>query len=158
MRARRSTVRALRPAGVAPCVVGHVVELSASGEATVDYPGNEAGPLRARSVLATPEVAAGAAVLLVFEAGNPTLPIILGVPRDGRPAGPPAPPVSLETRQDVTVHTESLVLDARRQIVLRCGQGSITVRADGTVIVRGTRLLSRSSGTNKIKGAAVQIN
>ena len=159
MRPHRSTVRALRPAAALACVIGHVVELSPAGQALVDYPVNDAGPLPARSVLSTSEPPApGTPVLLAFEGGDPSRPIILGLPRDGVYVAPPAAPVALETRQDLTLRTESLVLDARRRIVLRCGQGSITVEADGTVIVRGTRVVSRASGTNKIKGAAVKIN
>jgi hypothetical protein len=51
-----------------------------------------------------------------------------------------------------------LVLEGDEEVVVRCGQGSLTIRADGTVIIRGCKLLSRSSGVNRIKGAAVLIN
>ncbi|MCC6418741.1 MAG: hypothetical protein IT429_10940, partial [Gemmataceae bacterium] len=48
--------------------------------------------------------------------------------------------------------------DAKEEIVLRCGKSSITLRKDGKVVVLGAEVVSRASGTNKIKGAAVRIN
>ena len=48
--------------------------------------------------------------------------------------------------------------EGREEVVLRCGEASITLRADGQVIVKGTRVMSRASEANKIRGATVQIN
>ena len=53
--------------------------------------------------------------------------------------------------RQIEIHADSGLL-------LKCGKGSISIKEDGTIIVKGSRLLSRSSGINKIKGAAVQIN
>jgi hypothetical protein len=50
------------------------------------------------------------------------------------------------------------VIEGRDEVVLRCGQGSITLRADGKIVIKGTQLVSRASDTNKIRGASVQIN
>ena len=47
---------------------------------------------------------------------------------------------------------------AESEIVLRCGEASITLTRAGKVLIRGTYLLSRSSGVNRIKGGSVQIN
>lgn len=49
-------------------------------------------------------------------------------------------------------------LNASERIELRCGQSSLTMNKEGTVIVKGAKVVSRSSGVNKIKGATVQIN
>ena len=49
-------------------------------------------------------------------------------------------------------------MDAEREIVLRCGDSSITLTRAGKVIIKGKYILNRSSGYNKIKGAAVEIN
>jgi len=51
-----------------------------------------------------------------------------------------------------------LVLSAEREIVLKCGNASITLTRAGKVLINGTYVVSRSSGYNKIKGAAVDIN
>ncbi len=53
---------------------------------------------------------------------------------------------------------EKLVIEAEREIVIKCGEGSITVSADGKIAIKGTHLLSRATGINKIKGGSVAIN
>jgi hypothetical protein len=47
---------------------------------------------------------------------------------------------------------------ADEKLTLQCGESSIVLSGDGSVIIRGTRIVSRSKGINRIKGAAVQIN
>ena len=44
------------------------------------------------------------------------------------------------------------------EIVLECGNASITLRRNGRVVIRGTYVETASAGTNRIKGAAVRIN
>ncbi len=59
---------------------------------------------------------------------------------------------------EVVADGERLVLDARREVTLRCGKASITMTADGRVTIRGTQVLSRSDGPNRVQGASVQLN
>jgi hypothetical protein len=54
--------------------------------------------------------------------------------------------------------TEELVLEARQNLTLRCGEGSITIRADGKILIKGTDLVSSARRMNRIKGGAVSIN
>ena len=53
---------------------------------------------------------------------------------------------------------ETLKLTAERDIVLQCGQASITLRRDGKIEVKGTNVLSASRGPNRIKGASIALN
>jgi hypothetical protein len=53
---------------------------------------------------------------------------------------------------------ERLVVSAVHGLVLRCGKASITLSADGKIVVRGTHVVSHSSGLNRIKGGSVQVN
>lgn len=53
---------------------------------------------------------------------------------------------------------ETLILEARQEMILRCGAASISMTADGRVTIRGTQLLSRSEGANRVQGATVQLN
>jgi hypothetical protein len=144
--------------------VGSIVGITDEGEVLVDFPGNPGGPCVARSTVDLPADIGtklhAASVLLIFERGDASLPIILGLVRDARISVPFVGEfqASGKRRRDIRVDGESLVFDGRREILLRCGKASITLRADGTVVVRGTDVLSRSSGTNRIKGAAVRIN
>jgi hypothetical protein len=43
-------------------------------------------------------------------------------------------------------------------MVLRCGKASITLTRAGKVLIQGSYVLSRSTGVNRVKGGAVQIN
>lgn len=110
--------------------------------------------LAARSVVQLRSAQIGAQVVVASEAGDLRRPIILGVLQN--PAAleiaPSATPIS------ATVDGERQVITAEREIVLRCGAASITLTRAGKVIIKGTYVLSRSSGYNKIKGAAVDIN
>jgi hypothetical protein len=63
-----------------------------------------------------------------------------------------------QTSMKIEVDGERIVFRADRELVLRCGEASITLTRAGKVIIRGTYLLSRSSGVNRIKGGSVQIN
>ena len=99
----------------------------------------------------------GKAMVVVFERGDVRLPIIIGVIES------PAAVAGLREQRTpesvlVEADTTRLVLKAEREIVLQCGDASITLTRAGKVIIRGTYVLSRSSGYNKIKGAAVDIN
>ena len=44
------------------------------------------------------------------------------------------------------------------EVVLRCGPASIRLTPDGRVTIRGTRVLSRSDGPNRVQGASVELN
>ncbi|MDY6868869.1 MAG: hypothetical protein SVT56_13390, partial [Chloroflexota bacterium] len=61
---------------------------------------------------------------------------------------------ALEARLD----GQRVVLSARQEVVLQCGQASITLTRAGKIIIRGAYILSRASGLNRIKGAAVEVN
>src|SRR6185312_2391944 len=47
---------------------------------------------------------------------------------------------------------------ARDEIVLECGEASITLRRNGRIIIKGTYVETCSEGTNRIKGGQVRIN
>jgi hypothetical protein len=51
-----------------------------------------------------------------------------------------------------------LVLEATKGLVLRVGGGSIEMRADGKILIKGTDLVSHAKRMNRIKGGAVSIN
>lgn len=59
---------------------------------------------------------------------------------------------------EVGMDGETLKLTAERDIVLKCGAASITLRKDGKIEVKGTNVLSASRGPNRIKGASIALN
>jgi|SRR5579863_5393043 len=72
------------------------------------------------------------------------------VPETGRVTG--------TSTTDCTLEKREIKLVAGERIELRCGNGSVIIRKDGKIILRGEEVVSRARGVNKIKGAAVQIN
>lgn len=146
-----------------PCV-GRLVGCDASGEILVECDGRNNIPARVvsgvkRSELADPSNR-GREVCLVFEQGDPARPIIVGVMED-RLETMASMVLSSDGREqpkEMVIDGERLVLEGKEEIVLRCGSGSITLRKDGKIVIRGTHILSRSSGPNRIKGGSVQIN
>lgn len=94
-------------------------------------------------------------VVVFFEDGELRRPIIVGVLQ----ASSSLPAVRAdESLVSALVDEQRVVLTAEREIVLQCGEASITLTRAGKVLIKGTYVLSRSSGYNKIKGAAVDIN
>lgn len=98
----------------------------------------------------------GHPVLLVLENGDATLPIIVGLVSDVLPGS--RSPLAADSEDGFELNGKRLSFEGREEVVLRCGQASITLRADGQVVVKGTRLMSRASETNKVRGATVLIN
>ncbi len=142
-------------------VIGVLVALDGTGNPLVDYPAERSRqPVRARATVPLSQKDISREVVLLFDRGNHAEPIIVGVIRPPvRPYkdGPEVEtPVSLAAA--VEVDGNRLVLRAEKEIVLCCGDSSITLTRAGKVLIRGAYILSRSSGVNLVKGAAVQIN
>lgn len=136
--------------------VGTLVGFSAEGIPLIELPTPPAtnGPVPARTVVALSPREIGRDVVLLFEKETDHPPIIMGVLQSA--AAPEA--MSAGTPVMARLDGEQLVLTAEREIVLRCGQSSITLTRAGKVLIRGAYLSSRSSGVNRIKGGSVQIN
>ncbi|WP_290650825.1 DUF6484 domain-containing protein [Aquisalimonas sp.] len=134
-------------------VIGLLVSINEDGEPLVAFPGNasETG-IRARSTVALRHDDIGLELALMFENGNPACPLVMGRMHQTEGVAPRLHGVTAEA------DGQRLELRADREIVLRCGRASITLTRAGKILLRGTYLLSRSSGVNRIKGGSVQIN
>lgn len=53
---------------------------------------------------------------------------------------------------------DRVLIKGKREVVLKCGEASITLTRAGKVIIRGKYILSRSSGAHRIQGCSVQVN
>ncbi len=137
-------------------VIGLLLSIDEHGQSLVAYPGNPdetARIARSSAQLTTEDV--GCEVALLFEGGDPKLPLVIGKIQQTRE--------TTDQDQDESANIaeldgESIVLSARQNITLKCGKASITLTKAGKVVIRGTYLLNRSSGVNRIKGGSVQIN
>jgi hypothetical protein len=164
--------RAAEPAApIASPIVGWIAGAGVDGSLLVDFEGNAHGPLSARSTVALDAsavlsaLASRQAVVLLFEQGDPALPLIVGLvqPKAGTPLLElmlPEPPAQAESEAPrvATVDGERVTIEGRDEIVLRCGEASITLRRNGKVIIRGAYVETHAAGTNRIKGGSVRIN
>jgi hypothetical protein len=74
------------------------------------------------------------------------------------PAAPPEKQPEAARVVEADVDGKRVRIVGSDEIVLECGNASITLRRNGRVIIRGTYVETDSAGTNRIKGAAVRIN
>jgi hypothetical protein len=121
----------------------------------VVYPGNVTEKaIKACTTYVLTESHVGKEVAILFEAGDPLCPIIIG------PIQRSIVMENLLPKQSwsADVDGERIQLSAKKEIVLKCGKASITLTKAGKVLIRGAYLLNRSSGVNRIKGGSVQIN
>lgn len=143
------------------------------GHPQVNWPGRTASSTT-QATLATSLVALapehlGKTIALSFPSGS-VQPLILGVV--WQPSVPEVTKyqsiqaeldgeiVSLQDH-DQHVHKNNLhhlELEGQESVTLRCGKASITLTADGQILLRAAYISSHSSGTQRIKGAAVRIN
>jgi len=158
-------------------VIGRLLVGSTSAAPLVDFPGNGAGPLRARTTLALDAttidraVATSQGATLAFENADPRLPIVTGLLQTGHAATPfqellvsprPAPSAAGarpgQQRLEARLDGERVVLEGKKEIVLKCGEASITLRSDGKMVLRGAYVETYAKGVNRIKGGSVKIN
>jgi hypothetical protein len=146
--------------------VGHIIDISIEGRLTVDYPENRSGPIVARCIdgllnYEDCKQSLPVPVLLIFEENDFALPIIIGKLAETVPVADNVfgeGQLTSNLSRYLSVDGEAVVLEASKEIVLRCGKSSILLRKNGKIVVKGTEIISRSSGNNKLKGATVNIN
>ncbi len=157
-------------------VLGRIVQLDDEGRIQVE---TNLGPEPVESLLAIPLdrelilalIEAEHPVVVSFQQGDPLRPIIVGLLQppmalrkcesghsahaEPEPQEPPGPqPFVIEADVD----GRRVELKAQDELVLRCGEASVTLRRNGRVIVRGTHVETYSTGVNRIKGGQVRIN
>ena len=147
----------------AAATVGKVVAVDSDGTLLVRIPGAGLEPRAAKvsgSMLRSRDHLPGKEVLIVFENGDPALPIACDTVH-GRlsPSVEEAQSATESLKpEEVVIDGERIIFDAKKEIVLRCGDSTLTLTADGKIVVRGSDLLSRSSGPVRIRGAYLLLN
>jgi hypothetical protein len=147
---------ALRATPGLSVAVGELLGVADGGQtALVRYAG-QAGvaALRARTAVDLRGTDIGREVVLLFEQGDPSLPIVTGLLRNGSSW----PLQQQPGRVEVDVDGERMIVSAKEELVLRCGKASITLSRSGKVVIQGSSVLSRATGSNRVKGGSVQLN
>lgn len=153
-------------------IIGTIAGVDGQGQPLVDYPENPTGqPLVAMTTLGITAVHLGRNVALLFAKGDPHSPVIMGLihsplhdlilaydsKNNEQPTDGPSATSSLKV-DDVTIDGRRVVLEGREEVVIKCGEASITLTKAGKILIRGNYLLNRSSGVNRIMGGSVQVN
>ena len=157
-------------------VIGVLDGLSIKGEPLVDFQQNNASEsIPAMSTLAINPEHIGRQVALLFTEGNLSSPLIIGfihspllemVESFSSPEAADAeadsstskPALSQQKTPDAYVDGRRVVLEGHEEVVLRCGEASITLTKAGKIMIRGKYILNRSTGVNRILGGSVQVN
>jgi len=129
--------------------IGTLIGIDTGGLPLVQFEGNAPNaPVPAQATAQFDRTHIGRAVAVLFIAGDPARPLVIGLVAVPNPssqsAAVPAP--------------ETLTLTAEREIVLRCGKASLVLTRAGKLLARGAYLSLRSTGMHRITGASVQIN
>lgn len=139
-------------------VVGQLTASEIPGEILVICNGRDPRPAQLLSGINRSELIkraeSGQRVLVIFINGNPDEPVIAGMMENALEEM-----VYINNGSvDALVDGERVVIRADKEIHLACGEGSITITGDGRIVVKGRDILSRASGSNKIKGSNVELN
>jgi len=151
--------------------------LGIDGGARVAWPGAPGGA--AARVLGVVEPRhVGGEVALMFEQGEPTRPMVMAPietlqPLDGThddagdadgidaallDSAGALDAAHGSVQVEAIADGERVVLQADRELVLRCGKASITLTRAGKIIIRGAYVSSHATGTHRIRGGTVEIN
>jgi hypothetical protein len=142
----------------AAAFIGHIAELRPDNTLMVLYPGiSSAIPARLATTATRDRIETAIllqqSVVLLLERGDPLRPIIVGFL-----AATVDEPVQPARGVELSVDGRRVRVTGQDEIVLECGQASITLRRNGRVVIRGTHVETSSEGTNRIKGGQVRIN
>lgn len=110
-------------------------------------------------------VAADSAVVLGLlwngtspQAAEPEAPALHAPAAPAQAASSPAAAISSEEGLAVTVEGHREVIEAARELELRCGEACILLTADGRIQLRGTYITSYATATQRIVGGSVHVN
>lgn len=167
------------PPAIAPgeIIIGVVAGVDPQGQPLVTFSESpSADALMAMSTVGITAAHIGRKVALLFANGDYRRPVIMGLIHNAQSAlhdlilayaGQASEPQDLgshespdirATTDDITVDGKRVVLEGKEEVVLRCGEASITLTKAGKILIRGNYLLNRSSGVNRIMGGSVQVN
>ena len=133
--------------------IGTIARIDQQGRTLVQFDGSDGFGVPAKVAwLQDPPngaLSSGCSVILGFENGDDTLPVVLGLLEN-------LPKECVESNSEKK--PDVIHLRSEKELILECGDAKIKLRADGRITILGGYVVSRSSGVNKIKGGSVQIN
>lgn len=161
-------------------LIGRLEGIDEQGQPLVSFGiGESVGPLQAIATVSVTPQHIGRQVGLLFAKNNTNSPVLIGYIHsplhslldnieiadtpdvdeavfDG--AEVVADGISKNQNNDVLIDGNRVVLEGKDEVVLKCGDASISLNKNGKIAIRGKYLLNRSSGVNRIMGGSVQVN
>ena len=112
---------------------------------------------RARTAIDLHGAHIGRELVLAFEGGDPSRPVVMSLLHEAQPLSRIAGAPASDTWQ-LQVDGERCILSARHELVLECGRARLVLRADGRAELRGVTVVTEAIGANKVRGGSVQLN
>ncbi|MFO7565682.1 MAG: DUF6484 domain-containing protein [Enhygromyxa sp.] len=144
-----------------PCL-GRIVEIDGAGRPRVSFADLVGPPPIARTIgeVTRAQLEAACAqerpILLGFLDGRADAPVIMSLASMADlPRSAPAP---VEAEVVVDGEASVQVIEAKQELQLRCGEATISLRADGTVKIVGRDVTSWARRRQRIRGGSVAIN
>jgi len=157
-------------------IIGELLGFNGVGEPQVIYPGADGNVLSAISTVAITHEHKGRKIALLFTHGDFSKPVIVGLiynplldilnnvefvtEPESQSEEEDSATNEVEKNPSNTAYIDGnrVVLEGKEEIVLKCGDASITLTKAGKILIRGKYLLNRSTGVNRIMGGSVQVN
>jgi hypothetical protein len=156
-----SATPSARPLDSGPILTGHLQGIDDEGR-VLFAPENHEGPpipvaigLTLSDGALVPAARNQQRALVVRTNDNPPRLVLIGLVRERvSTSARDAAPGQLELKMD----GETLRLSAQHEIELKCGNASLILRQSGRVILKGTHVVTTSTGPVKVKGATIDLN
>lgn len=134
-------------------VVADLLALLPDGSVRIAVPTFALHELIARPICALNTLQVGQQVAVMFEQGDTSRALVMG------PMAQPAPVnTHLAPAREITVNQRRVIIEADEELELRCGEACIILTADGRIVSQANYITSHASVTQRLQGAAVQIN
>lgn len=160
-----NTGRSAHPerAGLPSACLGKLEALALPTQVWVTLPGTDAAVLASIGMDCDEQRLQSAVdqqqpAVLIFEQGDSERPILIGI----------IAPIHTEPRQlaelpqgfavEADADGRRIRLQAQEEVILQCGDASISLKRNGRVVIRGASIETNAKTTNRIKGGSVRIN
>lgn len=134
---------------------GNVTGIS-NGRVAVSIPAISTETFYASTLSPVTEDDIGKCCVVQFLQGDLSQPIIMGLLY--------SPETTQQNKEifsshiEITENDKQVCIEAKEELVLRCGKAQIVMTADGHISIRGLYIDSQAKATQRIRGGSIQVN
>ncbi|PCK09632.1 MAG: hypothetical protein COA42_03060 [Alteromonadaceae bacterium] len=143
-----------------------------NGSPLVKSPDSTNSPITAIATISLSQQHIGRQLAMMFINADPTRPIIIGLinnpledaihlaekQTEVNPAHSHHDDEQKNQANIAFVDGKKTEIIGEEEIVLRCGESSITLKKNGKILIRGKYIVNQATGLNRILGGSVQVN